>query len=151
MSSRLRDQVELELGALRRLVEEYAPFRGRPAAALNNFEVAARGAMLHSFYNGVENILKRIAVTLDGALPDGDASHKQVLSQMAQPTARRGTVLSPRLCKDLKDYLNFRHVFRSAYSFHLRWEKMEPLVTGAGPLLDRLEAEIRKFLDQVPG
>jgi len=28
---------------------------------------------------------------------------------------------------------------------------MEPLVTGAGPLLDRLEAEIRKFLDQVPG
>jgi hypothetical protein len=136
---------------LRRLVDEYAPFRGRPAAALNNFEVAARGAMLHSFYNGVENILKRIAVTLDGALPDGDASHKQVLSQMAQPTARRGTVLSPRLCKDLKDYLNFRHVFRSAYSFHLRWEKMEPLVTGAGPLLDRLEAEIRKFLDQVPG
>lgn len=147
MSSRLRDQVELELGALRRLVEEYQQFAGKSGARMNNVEIAACGAMLHSFYNGVENILKRIALAVDGAVPEGDASHKQLLHQMAAAAKQRGPVLSAPVCEDLKDYLNFRHVFRSAYSFDLRWEKMEPLVTGVGPLLSRFAADVARFLD----
>ena len=134
---------------MRRLVEDYTSFSGRPGATMDSYEVAACGAMLHSFYNGVENILKRIAVTLDRAVPEGDASHKRLLNQMASAAEQRGPVLSPLLYEDLKDYLNFRHVFRSAYSFDHRWEKMEPLVADVGPLLDRFEAEIRRFLDAI--
>ncbi len=147
MSSRLRDQVELELKALERLLDEYTPLSDRPPEALNNFEIAACGAMLHSFYNGIENVLKRIVLAIDGCIPEGEASHRQLLAKVVQPAPRRTAVLSAELCDDLKDYLNFRHVFRSAYSFHLRWEKMEPLVTGARSIRERFEAEVLAFLD----
>jgi len=34
-------------------------------------ETPALGAMLHGFYNGVENIFKRVAVHCDGGPPRG--------------------------------------------------------------------------------
>lgn len=44
------------------------------------------------------------------------------------------------------EYLEFRHVFRQAYSFQLRWDKMSPLVLGCEETLRQLEAELDVFL-----
>lgn len=46
----------------------------------------------------------------------------------------------------LKDYLDFRHVFRQAYSFEIQWDKMEPLVLNCEQVLLELEAELQTFL-----
>lgn len=38
-------------------------------------ERSALAAMLHAFYTGVENILKRIALGINGRLPEGEFWH----------------------------------------------------------------------------
>lgn len=107
-------------------------------------------ALLHSFYSGVENIFKRVAVELDGETPRGEGWHRQLLDTMAIPTRIRGAVISDSLRDTLSEYLAFRHVFRQAYSFDLRWDKMSALVLNCEPTFRRLETEIDAFLQTAP-
>ena len=55
-------------------------------AAPTEIELSALAATLHSFYTGVENIFKRVAVELDGEPVRGDAWHRELLLRMKMPT-----------------------------------------------------------------
>jgi hypothetical protein len=44
-----------------------------------DIELSALAAVLHSFYTGVENIFKRLAVEVDGQPPQGEAWHRDLL------------------------------------------------------------------------
>ena len=90
------------------------------SATPDAIELSALAAMLHSFYTGIENIFKRIALELDGAMPRGESWHRELLDAMTGPTQARGAVISLPLRGQLREYLGFRHVFRQAYSFQLR-------------------------------
>ena len=109
-------------------------------------ETMALGGMLHGFYNGVENLLKRVALHCDGGLPRGPAWHQRLLDSMGQPSAGRPAVLSGPLLEELGTYLDFRHFFRQAYAFHVRWVKMAPLVSRCEEALKRLAAELSAYL-----
>ncbi len=99
MWDRLRKQIALERKQLRRLLEVYRPLLDKSAASPpNDIELSALAAMLHSFYNGVENIFKRTAIEVDGGMPTGEFWHKELLDSMTRPTSQRGSVLSPELC-----------------------------------------------------
>ena len=103
--------------------------------------------MLHAFYTGIENIFKRIEVELGEELPPGDAWHRQLLRAMTLPGRNRRPVISPALEEALRDYLAFRHVFRQAYTFQLKWARMSRLVLGCEETLERLERELDAFLE----
>ena len=77
-------------------------------------ELSALAALLHSFYTGIENIFKRVAVELDGEPVRGDFWHRELLLRMKSPTAHRPALLSEELHDSLNEYLRFRHVFRNA-------------------------------------
>jgi hypothetical protein len=102
--------------------------------------------MLHSFYTGIENILKRIAVALDGGLPKGENWHRDLLASMAKPGAHRPAALSPAARLALRQYLGFRHVFRQGYGFDLQWEKMSGLVGQCEATWRLVQAELAAFL-----
>jgi hypothetical protein len=42
--------------------------------------------------------------------------------------------------------MEFRHLFRHAYVFDLRWDRMKPLVLGCVETLKLLEDELDRFL-----
>jgi ribonuclease HepT-like protein len=84
---------------------------------------------------------------LDGRPPSGEFWHQELLDAMARPTGRRNPVISPSLRPRLKEYLEFRHVFRHAYVFDLRWERMKPLVLGCEETLRLFEEELDGFLE----
>jgi len=114
--------------------------------APDDIELSALTATLHSFYTGVENIFKRVAVELDGEPVRGEAWHRELLSRMKTQTAHRPALLSAELHDTLNEYLRFRHVFRNAYSFDLDWEKMSPLVLRLEETLQELENALDDFL-----
>jgi len=115
--------------------------------APNAIEISALAAMLHAFYTGVENIFKRISVESGAGLRTSGAWHRRLLDDMATPSATRPAVISGSLHSSLEDYLNFRHMFRSAYTFDLRWEKMAHLVLRYEEVFNRLEQELDQFLE----
>jgi hypothetical protein len=74
MSAKLAAYIDVELAQLRQLLAEHRPLlllvRTRPPDII---ERSALAAMLHSFYTGIENLLKRIAIEWDDGPPAGSA------------------------------------------------------------------------------
>lgn len=143
----LKSEIRVERESLNRLIDMHAELLGRCAAVEPSFiEVSALSVMLHSFYTGIENLFKRVAIHLDHGLAAGDMWHSRLLDAMAKSSPDRPAVISEVLRDDLRGYLSFRHVFRHAYGFEIRWSKMAPLVMAARPTLKRLENEVDEFI-----
>ena len=150
MLDKLRKQIYVERQQLQRLIDEHRPLLESSASNQpSTIELSALATFLHSFYSGLENSLKRIAVEIDGGLPSGDAWHQQLLSTMTASTESRPPVLSQALHETLREYLAFRHFFRQAYSFHFDWFKMSHLVLDAEQTLARFDTEVDTFIDSI--
>jgi len=151
VSEMIRDDIRTEFELLNHLLathrtllqKHYSP---EPDAA----ELSALAAVLHSFYTGLESLLKRIVVHMDGQRPEGPAWHSELLEAVAHPTDRRSAVISLAMRDRLRGYLGFRHVFRHGYLFQLRWHLMAPLVAECEDTLRRVEAELRRFVEGLP-
>lgn len=143
MSARLKAQLDVSFEQLRRLEEEYGELMH---TALDReptrYEVAALATVLHSFYGGIENAMKRVADELDHDVPRGAEWHARLLSQMATSTDRRPPVIDAALAARLDEFLRFRHFFRHAYSYDLQWDKMAPLVRMLPPTRAAFEAQV---------
>jgi hypothetical protein len=145
----LEEQVAVEQTQITQLLRLYEEIIDTSSHQEPNFvELSALASLLHSFYTGVENIFKRIALEIDGYFPSGDASHRDLLTLMAERTANRPPVISQELQIRLGAYLSFRHVFRHAYSFQLDWDKMRNLVLQSEITWQELQMELRQFFSQ---
>ncbi len=109
-------------------------------------EIDALASQLHSFYSDIENVFKRICIELDEEAPTGEFWHARLLDVMVHPAPKRPAVVTEDLKTLLRPYLEFRHVFRHAYTFELKWDKMAPLVLGVLEVFDTFEREIQIFL-----
>lgn len=146
MWPKTQKRVNLEFALLHELLDTYRPLLEKVRSAEpDHTEMAALAAVLHSFYTGIENIFKRIAVEIDDSLPSGQSSHAMLLGQMALPYGARSAVISDDLRLRLRYYLDFRHMFRHAYATAMKWRRMSDLVFGCEETLDRLESELQAF------
>ena len=146
----LKKEISVEQESLKRLLCMHQPLiekcRSVPPAPI---ELSELSAMLHSFYTGIENLFKRVAVQIDGGPPDGDLWHSRLLEAMTKPAVSRPALIFETLRDTLRSYLSFRHVFRHAYSFELQRTKMADLVLGVDRTLERLEEELAVFAAQM--
>ena len=141
-----RKRVFLELDLLRRLVNEHLELLTLPQdTEPGRTEVIAVSGVLHSFYGGIENVFRRIALDIDGSVPGGSRSHTELLERMARPSEKRPAVISEELRKRLGDYLYFRHVVRHTYSFDLGWSKMSGLAEECEQTLSLFQSELESF------
>jgi hypothetical protein len=146
----LKDQISVEEAQLQQLLALHQPLLDQVRTqAPNAIELSALAALLHSFYTGIENLFRRIAVEVDGGIDKGDGWHRRLLLQMIEDRGSRPPVISRDLLERLQPYLQFRHVFRSSYSFQLRWEKMQPLVLHCDETLSSLRAEVATFASRM--
>ena len=83
-------------------------------------------ALLHNFYNGIENVLKQVFLARSLPIPQGDSRHRDLLL-----TAAGRAIPSEELLNSLKRYLAFRHYFTHAYALELFPQRMEPLAEDA--------------------
>jgi hypothetical protein len=100
----------------------------------------AMGTYLMNFYNGVENILKRISKEYYSVIPRGGGWHKELLLLSTTPPEGKIAIFEEAVVERLHRYLGFRHRFVSGYGFQLNGEKMLDLIDN----IDDLWAEIKK-------
>jgi hypothetical protein len=112
-------------------------------------EITALASVLHSFYNGLENIFLSIAKGIDADVPTGSQWHRDLLAQMAQSTSNRAPVLTVETAHQLADYLGFRHFFRHSYSFFLDWNEMERLILPLHEVWMQVKTELQLFVDKL--
>jgi hypothetical protein len=143
-------QIAFEIEQIDKLLASYSELLHRSQTGTPNLvEITALASVLHSFYNGMENIFLTIAKRIDSQLPQTDRWHRDLLTQMTQATSKRNQVLTNELANRLTDYLGFRHFYRHSYSFFLEWDELEKLVTLLEGLWVDVKVELEAFVDSL--
>ena len=130
-----------ELGSLHQDVGEAGPTAR---------ELAAAGLFLANFYNGIENILKRICRYRGVEMPSGEDWHVVLVTYFCDPP-RHGLplLLQGQLASDLAPYRRFRHVVHHGYGFQLRWEDMLPGIEDAPGVWSSFRAVLESYLAEL--
>lgn len=149
MDNRLRIKIRFEMQQIDRLVDHVAPLLKTLTFREPDFiELTATGSVLHSFYNGVENIFTMIAKYYGVIITDSVTWHKDILKSMQSAHDNRKRIISETTGDRLLEYMMFRHFYRHAYGFQLDWNKMKHLINGMSGLWESLKTEINYFIEE---
>ena len=89
-------------------------------------EKTAAAGFLAQFYNGLENILKRICRFYEVPLPTGDMWHIELFKRFCSPPyASLPLLFDDDLASALAPFRKFRHVIYHGYGFQLDWVRMK--------------------------
>jgi len=113
----------------------------KPISGLSKLELAGIGALLHNFYNGIENVLKQVFRIKNIQILQGESWHRDLLLK-----ATEENILSEALSDELKRYLAFRHFFSHGYAIDLSPDRMEPLILAVRDVFKNFKREIDKVL-----
>lgn len=148
MSGDLTDEVRIALNLVDNLLHETEGLRKRILEdSPERMELFAVATVLHAFYIGIENTLRRIAAEFDDVPEKGERWHVELLEVMASATNARSAVIDEDLKQQLREYLNFRHVFGNVYLLDLRWERMSHLVRNMEPTFSNFSKQVETFLE----
>ena len=148
----LRAEVAYDLENMQRVVDELQALRrdiGSREPTLR--EQVAAGAFLASFYNGVENILKRISAHNDRPAPEGAKWHVELFDRFTEPPASGLPALfDAALAAAMDPYRRFRHIARAAYGLELDWGKVSIGIDRVVPTFAQFQAAVHHYLDTLP-
>ncbi|MDY0001676.1 MAG: hypothetical protein RBU30_10305 [Polyangia bacterium] len=144
---RLVRDVEADVGALSRIHAQAAAVV-QHSVAWTPEQQAYLAVRVHAWYTALESILERVTRTLEGSLPSGPTSHRDLLRGFTLPLPDvRPAAISPDRLADLADLLAFRHFFRHSYAVDLDEQRLREhasrLMRVHSPVLQDLAA----FLD----
>lgn len=134
----LREMIEIEYEKLEQTIQALPSSEKLPF--ISELELAGVAAYLHSFFNGIENILKRIFKSFKIPLPSGSSWHTDLLNDAVSKS-----IISNELKTMLTEYLGFRHVFVHSYAMELYEDRMVKLVDNIKPTYQQFKSEINKF------
>lgn len=145
---RLITEIRDELSALAKVKALLEEAHARFAACTP--EPLALGGIaltLHTFYNGVENLFRRIALELGEGLPGGEDWHSQLLRNMALEIPRvRPRVISEETRDRLEEFLRFRHLVCHTYGHELQWQRIRDLLDSFAPAYTGFVKDTEEFL-----
>ena len=144
----LREEIAIELEAMTQVVAELWALQQDVADREPTVrEKTAAAAFLAQFYNGIENILKRISYYYDVPLPEGDAWHVELFQRFVHPPfANLPSLFDTDLATNLAPYRRFRHVVFHSYGFQLDWRRMAEGVQGISSVFTQFETSMATFL-----
>lgn len=129
-----RLRIEAEYEAIERTLSALPV---KALSELTELELAGVAALLHNFYNGLENVLKQVCRAKEMGIPSGASWHRDLLL-----AAGDANILTLGLVGELSRFLAFRHFFSHAYALDLFPDRMEPLVRQAEGVFRRFREEI---------
>jgi predicted nucleotidyltransferase len=142
----LKTKLEDELIGLERIAQGLTRALARAGDAPDEFATRAVASYVDDFYKGCERLCERVAVALDGGLPQGERWHQTLLGQMGEPGGGgRPALFSGSLLLELDEYRRFRHRVRHIYGYELETARVLALARGVEPVLGRVKAAVAAF------
>lgn len=127
----LIEEIEIEFENIETVLKELEKLYERPQDVEPSMvEITAAGGFLHNFYNGIENIFKRILKFNKIKLEENHNWHKELLKKFIDKK-NNFAFLDRLIYDDLLEVLKFRHLFIHGYGFQLEWSLLTPLIKKA--------------------
>jgi len=147
----LAEEIEIELEMIGEIVKElailYKDVGGRTPTVR---EKTAASAFLAQFYNGIENILKRLCRYYAVPLPHGDTWHIELFKLFCETSKSTLPVLfDDKLANAIAPYRKFRHVVYHSYGFQLDWQRMVEGIEEAEKVFQQFRKTISSYLDSL--
>jgi hypothetical protein len=152
-SMELGEEIAIELEALEATVNELAALQHDVAHREPTVrECTAAAAFLAQFYNGVENILKRISHYHNVPLPTGETWHVELFQRFCSPShPDLPSLFNERLASTMAPYRRFRHVALHSYGFQLDWDRMAEGIANVQDTFVRLKAVLSDYRAAIGG
>jgi len=148
LDNNIKAKIIFEISQIDKLISEAEPLLKICKLKEPDFiELSAAAMVLHSFYNGIENILVLIIKYYEGNLPNSNKWHMELLEKAFVSLKNGKQIFKNDLQETMEEYLKFRHFVRHAYSYKLKWEQMEYLINSIENIWDNIKENLNSFLD----
>ncbi len=152
-SEALREEIAIELELMEATVRELLALQrdlaGREPTVR---EKTAAAAFLAQFYNGVENVLKRISRFHAVPLPTGDTWHVELFRRFCMPPyGPLPALFDEPLASALAPFRRFRHVVYHGYSFELDWSRMYEGIESVESVFAQFKLALSDYLQTLAG
>jgi hypothetical protein len=124
-------QIRKELDVLIRLMGN------RKRLGRDEIQIRAAASSLQSIYNGMERMIQSTLKNRNLALPQGNASHAELLT-----SASKNGIISTSMESNLRDLMAFRHFYRHSYGFMIDNELLNPLLGKIETTVSQLATEL---------
>ncbi len=141
-----------ELAKLNNLIEETVKLSKvtKNGGRFGFIDIRTKSSIAHDFYTGIEHVFKKIAVEINGGVPNGEDWHKRLLYQMSvEVKGIRSAVITDETYKMLYKLLGFRHLVRNIYGFELEKERVDEIIGIIKNRGKSIIKEIEKFVDNL--
>jgi len=147
----LREEIAVELEAMEMTVDELVALQQDTAhREPTNREKTAAAAFLAQFYNGLENIFKRIYRYHGLDLPTGETWHVELFQSFCSPShSDLPPLFEEDLAAALAPYRRFRHVAFHSYGFQLDWSRMADGVENVEKIFEQIKSSLSDYLRSV--
>ena len=147
MDEIIKKQICFKIDEIDKLFIEYdSIFKKIDEKEPDLYDVTILASVLHSFYNGLENIFKIIAKNIDNNVPSGNKSHQELLEQMATKNKYRNAIIDKKIYLSLREYATFRHFYRHSYSYQISWNIMKYLIDDIFDIWSDFKISIQNIL-----
>jgi len=132
-------RIEAEYEAIEEIISSFPP--SAALTSISQLELAGVAALLHNFYNGIENVIKQLFLANNISIPEGASWHQELLILAVDKQ-----ILSQMISDELKRFLAFRHFFSHGYALALSPQRMQPLVADVSIVFEKFRKEIKKSI-----
>ena len=147
MDEKLKSKVIFEISQIDKLLDSHKPLLDLCRLKTPDLiEMSAAAMFLHSFYNGIETILKLIIKFYDDKLPNHIKWHMELLEKAFVSNKNRKEIFRKGFQEKMEEYLKFRHFVRHSYGFQLEWERMEDLMNDINDTWKILKEDLSIFI-----
>ena len=148
MDNELKIKITYEISQIDQLLIDSQPLQDLCRIKNPDFiELSAAAMVLHSFYNGVENIILMILKGYEEKIPNGNNWHMELLEKASIQNGDRKIIFSSELKSQLEEYRKFRHIVRHVYNFKLNWTMMEGIMNNINTIWDKIKEDLNKFIE----
>jgi hypothetical protein len=147
----LREEITVELEAMEMTVNELLALQRDVAEREPTVrENTAAAAFLAQFYNGLENILKRISHFHGIPLPTGETWHVELFQRFVSPAySGLPQLFDTQLASALAPYRRFRHVAFHSYGFQLDWNRMNEGIRNVQNIFNQVQDSLSAYLQSL--
>jgi hypothetical protein len=148
LNNDVKAKILFEISRIDKLLDGGKPLLDLCKLKIPDFiEISAVALLLHSFYNGIENVLVLIFKNYNEKLPNGIKWHIELLDRAFVSNGNRKAIFQNEVQESMEEYLKFRHFIRHAYGFQLEWSRMENLVKQIESMWKVLKESLNQFME----